>query len=262
MALTVAQITAQLRTADAAAFAVLEKSLAADGRKGVRAAVEAARKRLQAEALEQTRIDSLYDYQNELAISHGGSVVLGLDEVGRGPIAGPLVVGGVVLVDQPRIAGLNDSKQLKPERREELSLEIKEHAIAWTVQYVAPEVIDSIGIAASLRKAFTAAIRAIESQGVKVDVVLLDGNPMHLDPREVNVVKGDAKCASVAAASIVAKVDRDAYMCGLAEQYPEYGFEGNKGYGSQSHIEAIKQHGLSPVHRATFCKSFDQPTLF
>ena len=118
----------------------------------------------------------------------------------------------------------------------------------------------------ALRTANLRAIAAIEEQlsakGASLDAVLLDGNAQHLDAREVNIVKGDGKCASIAAASIIAKVDRDALMCRYAERFPHYGFESNKGYASAEHIEAIKQYGLSPVHRASFCRAWTQETLF
>jgi len=109
---------------------------------------------------------------------------------------------------------------------------------------------------------FAAAIAAVEAEGVAVDVVLLDGNPLHLDPREVNVVKGDGKCASIAAASLVAKVARDHVMEAYAEQYPGYGFESNKGYGSEGHMAAIRERGLCPIHRRSFCSFAAQESLF
>ena len=115
---------------------------------------------------------------------------------------------------------------------------------------------------ASLVLAFRRAVAHIEEAGACPDVILLDGNPLRLDPREVSVVKGDGCCASIAAASIVAKVERDALMCRYAEQYPEYGFDACKGYASPAHIEAIRRYGLTPIHRATFCTAFVQPTLF
>ena len=248
---TVAEIKSKLQAADAAEFAVLERSLVADTRKGVLAAVESARRRLVVEAQEAARLEGMYAFQNDIA--HGGLVV-GLDEVGRGPLAGPLAVGAVVLPDQPHIPGLNDSKQVKPESREVIAGRIKEIALAWTVQYVSPEDIDANGMTASLLHAFRAALAEVESAGVKPDTVLLDGNPLHMDPREVNVVKGDGKCAS--------KVERDALMCEYARQYPEYDFSSNKGYASAAHIQAIKDHGLSPIHRASFCHAFTQESLF
>lgn len=256
---TVAEIKSKLQAADAAEFAVLERSLVADTRKGVLAAVESARRRLAVEAKEAARLEGMYAFQNDIA--HGGLVV-GLDEVGRGPLAGPLAVGAVVLPDQPHIPGLNDSKHVKPESREVIAGRIKEIALAWAVQYVSPEDINANGMTASLLHAFRAALAEVESAGVKPDTVLLDGNPLHMDPREVNVVKGDGKCASIAAASIVAKVERDALMCEYARQYPEYDFSSNKGYASAAHIQAIKDHGLCPIHRASFCHAFTQESLF
>ena len=259
---TVADIKQRLHEADEREFAVLERSLVADARQGVRDAVERARARLAAEAAERQRLASLYAFERALAAGRGDGVIVGLDEVGRGPLAGPLAVGAVVLPAEPFIEGLNDSKQVKPEVRERIAVQVKAVAVAWTVEYVEASDIDACGRTASLALAFRRAIRRIEEAGVRPDVVLLDGNPMRLDEREVNVVKGDGKCASIAAASIVAKVERDALMCRYAEEYPEYGFDACKGYASAAHIEAIKRYGLTPIHRATFCTAFTQPALF
>ena len=225
-------------------------------------AVLAPCRRLEAEAAEAARRAGMYAFERELAAERGGSVVIGLDEVGRGPLAGPLAVGGVVLNADDPIAGLNDSKQVRPEDREAIAEEVRRRARAWTVQYVEPADIDRVGMTAALRQAFTAAIAEVEAQGVAVDVVLLDGNPLHLDPREVNVVKGDGKCASIAAASLVAKVARDHVMEAYAEQYPGYGFESNKGYGSEGHMAAIRERGLCPIHRRSFCSFAAQESLF
>ena len=262
MALTVAQIQAKLKAADAAEFAVLERSLVADTRKGVRNAVEVARRRIEAETAEAARVESIYVFETELAAARGANIIVGLDEVGRGSIAGPLAVGAVVLDHDERIAGLNDSKQVKPEDRELIAAQIKERALAWAVAYIEPDVIDAVGMTASLIKAFRSAVEQIEAQGIVPDIVLLDGNPLHFDKREVNIVKGDAKCASISAASIVAKVERDALMRNLSADYPAYHWDECKGYASAAHIEAIKEFGLTPLHRATFCTAFTQETLF
>ncbi len=262
MGTTVAEIKLRLQEADIQEFAVLERSLVADVRKGVRDAVEVARRRLEAEQAERERLASLYEYERALAAGRGNGVIVGLDEVGRGPLAGPLAVGAVVLPFDSRIEGLNDSKQVKPEMREHIAEVVKRVAVAWTVEYIEPSDIDAAGMTASLLMAFRRAVTNIEQAGVKPDVVLLDGNPLHLDAREVNVIKGDARCASIAAASIVAKVERDALMCRYAQQYPAYGFDSCKGYASAAHIEAIKRFGLTPIHRASFCTAFTQPTLF
>lgn len=259
---TVSDIRRRLQEADIQEFAVLERSLVADTRKGVRAAVDVARRRIDAEQSERARLASLYSYERELASSKGGSLIVGLDEVGRGPLAGPLAVGAVVLPAHPIIEGLNDSKQLRPEFRERIAALVKQVAVAWTVEYIEADVIDAVGMGTSLVMAFRRAVARVEEDDVHPDVILLDGNPLHLDKRELNVIKGDGLCASIAAASIVAKVERDALMCRYAEQYPEYGFDSCKGYASPAHIEAIRRYGLTPLHRVTFCTAFTQPTLF
>ena len=262
MLTTVAEIRALLREADESEFAALERSLTADSRKGVRDALDSARRRIEALRRERERVDLLYEFERSIASASDETLIVGLDEVGRGSLAGPLAVGAVVLPPEPRIAGLNDSKQVKPEERARIADEIRNTAIAHAVQYVDASEIDRDGMSASLRRAFAGALAQIESLGVIPDVVLIDGNPLNLDKREVSVVKGDAKCASIAAASILAKSTRDSLMRELAPQYPAYSFDENKGYSSPHHIQAIKTHGLSDVHRRSFCKSFLQESLF
>ena len=259
MARTLAEIKAALQAATREEYEQMARALAADERKGVKQALAVALRRLDAEDAERERLEGMYAFQAQLA---QGGVAVGLDEVGRGPVAGPLTVAAVVLPDEPRIEGLNDSKQISPENREAIAAKVKELALAWSIQHIPPQDIDQNGMAASLRTAFTRALKAVEEQGVRIDAVLLDGNALRLDPREVNVVKGDAKCASIAAASIIAKVERDALMCRYAETYPQYGFQNCKGYASAEHIAAIKEFGLTPVHRASFCHAWTQETLF
>ena len=259
MARTLAEIKAALQAATREEYEQMARALAADERKGVKQALAVALRRLDAEDAERERLEGMYAFQAQLA---EGGVAVGLDEVGRGPVAGPLTVAAVVLPDEPRIEGLNDSKQISPENREAIAAQVKEIALAWSIQHIPPQDIDDHGMAASLRTAFARALQAVEAQGVHIDVVLLDGNAMRLDPRERNVVKGDAKCAAIAAASIIAKVERDALMCQYAETYPQYGFQNCKGYASAEHIAAIKEFGLTPVHRASFCHAWTQETLF
>ncbi len=261
MKLTVAEIRNRLAVANAEEFAVYERTYCADTRMGVRDALAKARRRIEAQHAEEERVRGMYAFESE--ISDGG-VCIGLDEVGRGPLAGPLTVAAVVLPHslEDFIYGLNDSKQLKPEVREELALAIREKALAYSVQHVQPDAIDACGMTASLRYAFLQAIKAVEDQGVVASRILLDGNPLHLDSREVNIVKGDTRCASIAAASIIAKVERDRIMCDYAAEFPHYGFADNKGYGSAAHIEAIKRYGLCAIHRVSFCSAFTQESLF
>lgn len=257
---TIAEIQAQLKAATADELPVLEASLADDPRKGAQKALEAAKRRIEREEQERARVQKLYAYERELA---DGKVVVGLDEVGRGPLAGPLSVGAVVLdPDADLLEGLNDSKQIPEPRRSPLAEEVKRRARAYAVVHIPPQDIDDHGIMACLKRAFTTAIAQIEAQGIEVGVVLLDGNPLGIDPREVNVVKGDSKCASIAAASVIAKVERDALMVDYDAQYPGYDLASSKGYGSARHREAISQHGLTPIHRKSYCTNFYQPTLF
>lgn len=262
MPTTIAEIREMLKNASEEEFEAMERSLVADTRKGVRSALESTRRRLAGERAERMRLEALRDFDRSQVAKGSSQLVVGLDEVGRGAVAGPLAVGAVVLPDEYHIAMLNDSKQLSPEQREAVAADIKETALAWAVAYIDPADIDKDGMSASLRNAFKAALGTIEAQGYRPDVVLIDGNPLGIDGREVNVVKGDSKSASIAAASVVAKVERDRLMCELSSTYPQYGFSENKGYASEQHRDAIRDVGLTPVHRKSFCTSFMQETLF
>ena len=260
MAQTISDIKARLKAADRAEFDILEYSLRGDTRKGVQAALAQTRKRFETAEAEGARLKSLYDFEESLA---SDGVVLGLDEVGRGPLAGPLTVGAVVLdKTAKRVEGLNDSKQIPESHRDAVAEAVKESALAWAIVHVSPSDIDAHGMTACLKKAFKQAIADIESQGVHVDVVLLDGNPLHIDPREINVIKGDAKCASISAASVIAKVERDQIMRDYDKQYPGYDFASSKGYGSAHHRQAIAEKGITPIHRVSFCGNFLQESLF
>ena len=196
-------------------------------------------------------------------------LVAGIDEVGRGALAGPLTVACVVLPQEPQVIGLDDSKKISPKRRYELAEEIRSVALGIGICHIEPAEIDACGMGASIRVAFTRALRSCEeslaargNEG-KIDAVLIDGNPVHIHENETCIVKGDGKVACIAAASIIAKVTRDSLMEVLAHEYPEYGFESNKGYGSAAHIAAIRSEGPSELHRATFLNNIltEQQTL-
>ncbi len=260
--LTIPEIKRLTETADERELETLERTCAADERKGVATLLEAAHKRLEAKRAETERVQALYTFERKLGAERGHAVIVGLDEVGRGPLAGPLCVGAVILPDEPLIEGLNDSKQVPELQREKLASQIKSVARAWAVEYVWPATIDEVGMAKALRLAFQGALKRVEESGVEAGLVLIDGNPLHIDPRELNIVKGDAKCASIAAASLVAKVERDALMVSMDERYPGYGFAQNKGYGTKAHKEAIQHLGLSDFHRRSFCSEFLQQSLF
>lgn len=186
----------------------------------------------------------------------GYRLVAGADEVGRGPLAGPVVAAAVILPleEEKRILGIDDSKKLSKKKRKSLAEKIKETAVAYAIEEVDEETIDKINILQATRLAMK---RAIEKLSPRPDFVLTDGN-MTLDisvPQE-SVVKGDAKIASIGAASILAKVYRDALMEKYAEAFPYYGFERNAGYGTRAHIEAIREMGICTIHRRTFIKKF------
>ncbi len=221
-----------------------------DPRVQVQKACERARKRLERESAERMRVDGMYDRMRSLG---GEGVILGVDEVGRGSVAGPLTVCAVCLPPEPKIWGLNDSKQLTPARREALAVQIAETATAIGICHVSPADIDGWGMARSLRVAVAG---AIEDTGLDPDCVLMDGNPLGAHPREISVVHGDAQIACIAAASIVAKVTRDDMMVELDTEYPGYHLAQSKGYASAEHIQAIKDLGLSPIHRVSFCGNF------
>ncbi len=196
-------------------------------------------------------------------------IVVGIDEVGRGALAGPLMTACVALPDEPQVIGLDDSKKLSPKRRAELAAQIEETALGIGIGHVGPAEIDACGMAASLRVAMSRALEAcridLAARGNDGAIagVLIDGNPVHVHEHEVCVVKGDGKLACIAAASIVAKVARDNLMVELAREYPSYGFESNKGYGSAAHIAALKERGASDVHRRSFLGNIlaEQQTL-
>lgn len=182
----------------------------------------------------------------------GFNMIAGVDEAGRGPLAGPVYAAAVILPRDTVIKGINDSKKLTEKRREELFCEITEQAVAYSVFSVDEKRIDEINI---LNATFEAMNGAVDGLSVKPDYVLIDGNRIkNMTLPHETVVKGDAKSASIAAASILAKVSRDRFICEMAKKYPEYGFEKHKGYGTKAHNEAILKHGPCEIHRRTFLK--------
>ena len=188
----------------------------------------------------------------------GLGIVVGIDEVGRGALAGPLTVAAVALPDEPQVVGIDDSKKLSPKRREAMAAQIREVALGVGICHIPPDEIDACGMAASLRVCMGRALAACErdiaarGNGSGADAVLVDGNPIHLHANEKTIVKGDGKAACIAAASIVAKVTRDALMVEYAQSYPAYHFDSNKGYGSAAHIEALHELGPCELHRRSF----------
>ena len=192
-----------------------------------------------------------YEIENQ-AHADGYKVICGVDEAGRGPLAGPVYAAAVILPDGLEELGINDSKKMTEKKREALFDIICDHAIAYGIGFATEKEIDEINI---LNATFLAMRRAVEAMGEKPDLVLVDGNRKPVTGyEEVTVVKGDAKSISIAAASILAKVSRDRYMKELAERHPEYKFEQHKGYGTKLHYEMIEQYGILPDHRRSFLK--------
>ena len=184
----------------------------------------------------------------------GYRVICGVDEAGRGPLAGPVCAAAVILPAGLEIPGLNDSKKLTDKKRRELMPIIKEQAIAWGIAFADEKEIDEINI---LQATYAAMHRAIDQLEVKPDLALVDGNRAgDFGVKVKTVVKGDSLSASIAAASVLAKVTRDDLMLQLAEEYPQYGFEIHKGYGTKAHYAALTEHGPCPIHRMTFLKKF------
>lgn len=201
---------------------------------------------------ENENIDWLL-FENK-SIADGFDIVCGVDEAGRGPLAGPVCAAAVILPKGHIIEGVNDSKKLSEKKREILFDKIKEEALAYSIAMVSADVIDEINI---LQATFLAMQNAIEGLSVKPDYALIDGNKTpNIDMPMEAVVKGDARSASIAAASILAKVTRDRYMLDIAKEYPQYQFEKHKGYGTKLHYEMLDAHGPSPIHRETFLKSW------
>ncbi len=219
-----------------------------DERAGVQKLVAQYRRKLAAFEKEQVRLEKMLEFEKKYGPDF--SCICGIDEAGRGPFAGPVVAGAVVLPPGLKIQGLNDSKQVSPARREELFEEIREKAVSVGIGMASPGRIDEINI---LQATYEAMRRAVEDLTVVPDLLLNDAVTIpQLPIKQVGIVKGDARSLSIAAASIMAKVTRDRMMIDYAELYPEYGFEKNKGYGSEEHRAALKKFGPCPIHRRTF----------
>jgi len=208
--------------------------------------------KLTKEQLEE-KYDALYAYEREYH-AKGYSVIAGIDEAGRGPLAGPVVAGCCILDPDVKILGLDDSKKLSEKKREELFAEIKEKALAWTVCEVSAEVIDQINILEATKKAMRTCVEEI-SRKMRPDLLLIDAvNLSGTGVDVVPIIKGDANSDSIAAASILAKVTRDHIMVEFDKIYPGYGFAKHKGYGTKDHYAAIRESGMTPIHRRSFLK--------
>ena len=203
---------------------------------------------------EQERLVKLKEIEEEIYDS-GIQTICGIDEAGRGPLAGPVVVAAVVMPRYSMIEGVNDSKKVSEKKREALYEQIINEAITYGVGIIDQREIDEINILNATKKGLTTAIKELK---IKPDRIIVDALE-HIDTCGIpytSIIKGDAKCYSIAAASIIAKVTRDRIMREWDEVYPQYGFQKHKGYGTAAHIAAIKEYGICPLHRKTFVKNF------
>ncbi|MDJ0846763.1 MAG: ribonuclease HII [Myxococcota bacterium] len=236
----------------------LIRALRSDPRSGARALAELAGKRLERERAERRRVARLFALRRELA-GRGVARVAGVDEVGVGPLAGPVVACAVVLANEVDLPGLDDSKRLTAAARERLAERIREQALAIHVAAVSVSEIDRINV---LRARYESARRALAGLHLAPDHVLVDGRPIpDLGYPQTALVGGDGRDGSIAAASIVAKVHRDALMARLAARHPGYGFERHKGYATRQHLSALRRLGPSPAHRRSFAPVAQQSLL-
>ncbi len=255
--MTVAEAAAAL-AAEAVAPELIE-ILAADPRTAVVRLVDRWRRRQAAIAAEEARLEKLSAYEKQY-FDQGRRLVAGVDEAGRGPLAGPVVVGAVILPPDCRLAGLDDSKKLTAEQREELYIRIKEKAVAVSHAVIGVEDIDRINIYQATVKGMYAALTALAPAP---EAVLVDAVPLRelLVPHRA-IIGGDALSASIAAASVIAKVERDRIMTALDREYPDYGFARHKGYGTAEHLAALRRCGPCAAHRRSFAPVRGEGSLF
>ena len=200
------------------------------------------------------RLTKLKEMEKEL-YQKGFQKICGIDEAGRGPLAGPVVIAGVIMPQDSMIEGVNDSKKVSEKKREKLYDLILEEAISYSVAIIGQDVIDEINILNATKQGVT---KVVEELAVKPNLIVVDALT-HINTKGIpydSIIKGDAKCYNIAAASIIAKVTRDRIMRQWDEIYPQYGFLAHKGYGTAKHIAAIKEYGLCPIHRRSFTKNF------
>lgn len=249
--MSINEIKNMLRAASIKELPALIEELEKDERTGVIKLVDSAKKKVAAFEAEVIRTEKMKEYERKYEKCR---YICGIDEVGRGPLAGPVVAAAVILPKDKDIYYLNDSKQLSEKKREQLYDEIMEKAVAVGIGFADERCIDEINI---LQADYVAMRMALSKLAVKPDILLNDAVVIpEVDILQESIIKGDAKSISIAAASIVAKVTRDRFMVKMAEKYPEYDFASNKGYGSQKHIQMIKEIGPCDIHRRTFIKNF------
>jgi ribonuclease HII len=249
---SIAEIKAEFKNMEVSGYNELISTYENDEREGVQKIICSAKKKLTAYEEEINRTHRMYEYERKYSSEY--KYICGIDEVGRGPLAGPVVTAAVILPADHEILYLNDSKQLSAKKRQELFEKIMQQAVAVGIGMSDEKRIDEINI---LNANYEAMRMAISKLGIKPDLLLNDAVTIpEVDIPQIPIIKGDTLSASIAAASIVAKVTRDRLMVEWDKEYPQYDFAGNKGYGSAKHIEALKQYGPCPIHRRSFITHF------
>lgn len=247
----IAQVKLEFMQADISAIPAIIEKYQSDERSGVINICSQYKSKFDNYHMELKRMDSMKVYERKY---NNYNYICGIDEVGRGPLAGPVIAGAVILPKDCDILYINDSKKLSERKREELYDEILQSAISFGIGSIPPNKIDEINI---LQATLEAMKQAVNNLKVEADILLIDAVTIpNMSIRQVPIIKGDAKSISIAAASILAKVTRDRYMVAYDKIFPGYGFADNKGYGSKQHIEAIKRLGPTPIHRKSFIKNF------
>ena len=226
----------------------LFKEFEKDSRTGVQKEIERRKKAIQAEIDENLRLEGMLSYEKEL-YAQGISLIAGVDEVGRGPLAGPVVAAAVILPKNCKIKGLNDSKKIPKKKHEEIFQAVKDKALAIGIGIMDNHVIDQVNIYEATKLAMKEAISKLDLQP---EHLLIDAMKLDLPITQTSIIKGDAKSLSIAAASIIAKVTRDKIMANYDKEFPGYDFAQNAGYGTTKHLEGLEKHGVTPIHRKSF----------
>ena len=219
-----------------------------DLRSGVQKAIEKRKRVIQAELDEDLRLEQMLRYEKEL-YQAGYQTIAGIDEVGRGPLAGPVVAAAVILPPGCKIKGLNDSKKIPKKKHQEIYQAVLDKALAVGIGLMNSEIIDQVNIYEATKLAMK---EALSKLSLKPDYLLIDAMKLDIDIPQESIIKGDANSLSIAAASIVAKVTRDKLMADYDKEYPGYDFAQNAGYGTKSHLQGLERHGVTPIHRKTF----------
>ena len=251
---SIGEIRQELEQASGQELLKLQEAYQSDERKGVQNLLKKLVREQEKLEAEKKRLEKMRFFEKKY---ESFSYICGIDEAGRGPLAGPVAAGAVILPKDCCILYLNDSKKVSAAKREELYQEISEKAVALGVGIVSPERIDEINILQATYEAMHQAIEKLgQDRGISPDLLLVDAVTIpDISVKQVGIIKGDAKSVSIAAASILAKVTRDRMMVEYDQMYPEYGFASHKGYGSRAHMEAIRKYGPCPIHRKTFIRN-------